>query len=85
MKILKFFLMFVLAISFSLSSCRPKHAKQVVKAVDDYVDDVARKGVKVKRNPIKQCRDCNGTGQVYYQGYWYECPNCHGTGKVIIQ
>lgn len=87
---MKFLVMLALAISFSLvtTSCRPNQAKQVVKTVgkyaDDYIDDVSKKGIKVKKNPIKQCTNCSGTGQVYYQGYWYECSNCRGTGKVII-
>ena len=90
MRTAKRFLMLFLALSFSYvaTSCRPNQTKQVVKTVskyaDDYIDDVSRKGIKVKKNPIKQCKNCSGKGQVYYQGYWYKCSNCNGTGKVII-
>lgn len=78
----------VVSISTFITSCRPNQAKQVVKTAgkyaDDYIDDVTRKGIKVKKNPIKTCTNCNGNGQIYYQGYWYECSNCGGTGKVIF-
>ena len=90
MKTMKLFLMFVLAISFSFvtTSCRPNQTKQVVKTVSKYaggyIDDVSRNGIKLKKNPIKQCRDCSGTGKICYQGHWYQCSNCHGTGKVVF-
>lgn len=83
------FLIFAISVSIVATSCRPHQAKSVVrtvgKHVDDYIDDVSRNGVKVKKNPMKPCRECNGNGSIYYQGYWYECSNCGGTGNVIIQ
>lgn len=87
MKTIKLFLILALTLSFSFAatSCRPKHAKQIVNIVDDKIDDLSRNGgIKIKKNPIKQCKSCSGTGQVYYQGYWYQCSKCHGTGKVVF-
>lgn len=65
------------------SSCRNagKYADDVLKAVDDKVDDIKFRPKKAPRQ--KTCSQCNGSGKVY-DAYWnaYECSKCGGDGKV---
>lgn len=70
-------------------SCRNagSYADDAYRAVKGKVDDVINGNKKIRppRN-IKQkiCSSCNGSGNVYIHGYWYECSNCGGDGKVWI-
>lgn len=85
--------MLIFAMSFSLmgvsTSCRQaaKYGDDVVKVVDDKVDD-AIKGYKPKPKGRKILRDCPNciNGSVYdpYYNVYLDCSNCGGSGSLWI-
>lgn len=85
------YVMLILAMGFSLmavsTSCRQaaKYGDDVIKAVDDKVDD-AIKGYKPKPKGRKIIKDCPSfvNGSVYdpYYNVYYECSNCDGSGSL---
>ncbi len=86
--------MLILAMGFGLmivsTSCRQaaKYGDDVIKVVDDKVDD-AIKGYKPKPKPgrqvIKDCPNCvNGRAYDPYYNVYYNCSNCGGEGRIWI-